>query len=130
WYIELAKPRLYGREGEESRTRAKQTLWTVLKGTLELLHPYMPFLTEELWHHLPGTEGSVMIAPWPGPPKAWRDAKAEDDMDLLMEVVKAVRTIRAEKNVPPSREVAVIIHGDEDDLGVRKPQQPDLSGSS
>ncbi len=112
WYIEVIKPRLYGKEGEASKTSAQHVLWYVLKGTLELLHPYMPFVTEELWSHLPGTGESIMIAPWPMPDDELQDAQAEREMTMLMEVIKAVRNIRAEKAVPPGREVPAVFLAD------------------
>ncbi|HLS91022.1 MAG TPA: valine--tRNA ligase [Limnochordia bacterium] len=112
WYIEVIKPRLYGREGEASKASAQYVLWYVLKGTLELLHPYMPFVTEELWSHLPGTGESIMIAPWPAPNDELQDAEAEREMTMLMEVIKAVRNIRAEKAVPPGREVPAVFLAD------------------
>jgi len=112
WYIEVIKPRLYGKEGEASRQSARRVLWYVLKGTLELLHPYMPFITEELWQHLPGTGESIMIAPWPRPDERLRDPRAEEEMERLMEVIRAIRNIRAEKTVPPGREISAVFHAE------------------
>ena len=112
WYIEVIKPRLYGKEGEASRAAARHVLWHVLKGTLELLHPYMPFVTEELWQHLPGTGESIMVSAWPQPDESLRDSRAEAEMEMIMDVIKAIRNIRAEKSVPPGREVPAIFHAD------------------
>src|SRR5690606_32819601 len=65
WYVELVKHRLYGHAGEASRRTAQSVLAYVLQHTLELLHPYMPFITEEIWQKLPQTGESIMVAPWP-----------------------------------------------------------------
>ncbi len=110
WYIELAKDRLYGRQGEAARRTAQYVLWHTLKGTLELLHPYMPFITEELWQHLPGTGESIVRAQWPRPNDELRDSRAEEEMRVVMDLIKAIRNIRAEKGVPPGREITAIVH--------------------
>src|SRR5690606_35945847 len=78
----------------------------------ELLHPYMPFVTEELWQHLPGTGESIMVAAWPTPDDSLRDPEAEADMHMIMDVIRAIRNIRAEKAVPPGREIPAIFHAD------------------
>src|SRR5690606_960754 len=105
WYIELVKERLNGRRGEAARRAAQQVLWYVLKGTLELLHPYMPFITEELWQHLPGTGESIVVTPWPTSDPQLIDPRVEEAMDVVMDVIKAIRNIRAEKGVPPGRQI-------------------------
>lgn len=110
WYIELAKDRLYGRQGESARHTAQQVLWHVLKGTLEMLHPYMPFITEELWQHLPGTGESIVRTEWPRPVKGLHNPESEEAMRIVMDVIKAIRNIRAEKGVPPGREITAILH--------------------
>lgn len=115
WYIELIKPRLYGRSGEESRRTAQHVLWHVLETALRLLHPYMPFLTEEIWQLLYETTGtkretvSVMKAPWPTP-SGRRDEAAEADMEVFTEIVRAIRNVRAEQHVEPGRRIAAILH--------------------
>src|SRR5690606_18696686 len=114
WYIELIKPRLYGRHGEESRRAAQHVLWHVLETTLRLLHPYMPFISEEIWQHLHRTTGtplpepSVMVAPWPQP-AGWRDAAVEQEMNVLIEIVRGIRNVRAEKQVEPGRQITAIL---------------------
>src|SRR5690606_25733553 len=120
WYIELAKDRLYGREGEEAKDAARRVLWYVMKGTLELLHPYMPFVTEELWQHLPGTGESIVTAAWPAPAEALHDPAAEREMHTVMEVIKAIRNIRAEKGVAPGRETAAVLLAEGDALEALK----------
>ncbi|MGE5577413.1 MAG: valine--tRNA ligase [Syntrophothermus sp.] len=112
WYIEAVKPRLYGKAAPDSRRAAQSVLWYVLEHTLRLLHPFMPFITEEIWQHLPGHGESVMIAEWPEPRLEMRDSQAEAEMELLMGIVKGIRNIRAEANVLPGKKVTAILHAD------------------
>ncbi|NLC07061.1 MAG: valine--tRNA ligase, partial [Syntrophomonadaceae bacterium] len=117
WYIELVKPRLYGRETEESKRQAQKILHYVLNNTLKLLHPFMPFLTEELYQHLPHQHESIMIAPWPIFREAQVSAAAESEMDLLMNIIRSIRNLRAELKLPPGREVEIIlVCGDQETL--------------
>lgn len=109
WYIEIAKSRLYG-EDEAAQRTAKSVLAYVLEQTLRLLHPFMPFITEEIWQHLPQTGESIMIAPWPIYKEELEDKEAEQAMGMIMEAIKAVRNIRAELGVAPSRRVECHIH--------------------
>lgn len=109
WYIELAKPRLYGKTSPEDRITAQHVLASVLKGTLELLHPFMPFITEEIWQHLPAHGVTLMRAPWPAARKELVNLEVENEMGLLMEVTKAIRHIRSELNVPPGRKAEVVL---------------------
>jgi valyl-tRNA synthetase len=109
WYIELVKPRLYGRETEESKRQAQKILHYVLNNTLKLLHPFMPFLTEELYQHLPHQHESIMIAPWPIFREAQASAAAEREMGLLMDIIRSIRNLRAELKLPPGREVEIIL---------------------
>ncbi|MFW6334215.1 MAG: valine--tRNA ligase [Desulfosalsimonas sp.] len=113
WYLEAAKPALYGRYDEEKSMAAKAALWRVLHDTLILLHPFIPFVTEEIWHKLAGTDGSIMTAAIPGSDSRYQelsvDTEAEDDMDLLMGIITAVRNIRGEMNIPPSANLSVMI---------------------
>jgi valyl-tRNA synthetase len=121
WYIEACKIRLYGDdspEGRAARARAQVTLVWVLDRGLRLLHPYMPFVTEEIWQHLktaaPGSddwEESLMITPWPEVNKAQLDRAAEADMALLMDLIRQIRNARAEFDVTPGRRIAAIIAG-------------------
>ncbi|MFZ5597805.1 MAG: valine--tRNA ligase [Bacillota bacterium] len=109
WYIELSKPRLYGSDPED-RAAAQHVLAGVLKGTLELLHPFMPFITEDIWQRLPVHRGrTIMRAPWPVPREEYRDAAAEGDMGTLMEIIRSVRHIRSEMNVPPGKKADILI---------------------
>lgn len=108
WYIELTKPRLYDKEDVLARHTAQSVLLEVLEGTLRLLHPYMPFLTEEIWQALPVSGESIMMQTWPELP-AYQDAVAEGNMTLLMEVIKSIRNIRAEMKVSPGQKFEILI---------------------
>lgn len=109
WYIELVKPRLYG-EDEDKRKAAQYTLTYVLGNILKLLHPYMPFITEEIWGYLPGNQGNhIIVAPWPTPQEAFNHQEAEEKMELIMGAIKGIRNIRAEMNVIPSRKAKLLI---------------------
>ncbi|HKM39769.1 MAG TPA: valine--tRNA ligase [bacterium] len=110
WYVELAKLRLYGDQVKERRT-AQYVIWEVLECTLRLLHPFMPFITEEIWQHLPGSGESIMMAPYPEA-AIRRDRVAEEEFSLIQEVVRGIRNARAEINVPPTRKARVIIQAD------------------
>ena len=109
WYIELAKPRLFGRTTPEDRVTAQHVLVQVLRQTLELLHPFMPFITEEIWQKLPHQGETIMLAAWPKPDAALRDETAETEMAVLIEVITAIRRIRGEMNVPPSKKAEVLL---------------------
>lgn len=108
WYIEVIKPRLYGKESEESRRTAQAVLHYVLINTLELLHPFMPFLTEEIWQHLPHQGESIVVAPWPEVQQNFDDAKSEAEMEFLMEVIRGIRNMRGEMNIHPGRSVRCV----------------------
>ncbi|MCQ2363625.1 MAG: valine--tRNA ligase, partial [Acidaminococcaceae bacterium] len=98
WYIELAKPRLYGHEGEEARARAQHVLAEVLTGAMKLLHPFMPFITEEIFQCLPHEGDTIMLAEWPRCDAAKVDDGAEKLMQSIMETIGAIRNMRAEVN--------------------------------
>lgn len=108
WYIELVKPRLYG-EDEETKLAAQVTLCDVLKGTMQLLHPFMPFITEEIYQHLPSDYESIMISKWPEYDENAYRPEDEKKMEIVMEAIKGIRNIRAEMNVIPSRKAKVMI---------------------
>ncbi|MGE5509566.1 MAG: valine--tRNA ligase, partial [Chitinophagales bacterium] len=84
WYLELAKPRLYGKQGEDERKTAQTVLWYVLEHTLRLLHPFMPFLTEEIWQKLPHRGKALLVAAWPKAGRALRNLQAEREMKLVI----------------------------------------------
>ncbi|KJS19362.1 MAG: valyl-tRNA synthetase [Clostridiaceae bacterium BRH_c20a] len=109
WYIELAKPRLYSKEDLENKRTAQKVLAEVLKGTLELLHPFMPFITEEIWQHLPHSGKSIMLTDWPQEQEDLIDKKVETEMSLTMDIIRAIRNLRSEMNVPLGKKAEVII---------------------
>lgn len=116
WYLELVKPRLYGDVGQESREAARSTLVAVMDGVLRMLHPLVPFITEELWLRLPVAEGetredSLVVAQWPEPDPAWIDEDAERTMTALIEMVGTIRALRSEYNVPADANVDVEVSG-------------------
>ena len=109
WYIELAKPRLYSKEGATGRQTAQFVLAYILERTMRLLHPFMPFISEEIRSHLPNSAGSIVRSAWPAAEPQRIDEAAEAQMNAVMDVIKAVRNMRAEMNVPPGRKGEVII---------------------
>ncbi|MBQ3554419.1 MAG: valine--tRNA ligase [Clostridia bacterium] len=115
WYIELVKPRLYD-ENCPSRKAAQQTLAYVLSNTLQLLHPFMPFITEEIWQQLPHEGESIVISEWPTYREDLCFANAAADMELIMAALKAVRNQRSEMNIPPSKRAKVMIVTDKKDV--------------
>ncbi len=108
WYIELTKARLQG-EDQQAKEQAQQVLVYVLTETLKLLHPFMPFLTEEIWQSLPHPSGFLMLQSWPKADPAWASPEAKESMEAVMDVIRVVRARRAEMNVPPSKKAALTI---------------------
>lgn len=108
WYIEFSKLSLYGQD-EQAKKTTQSVLAYVLDQTLRLLHPFMPFLTEEIWQHLPHEGVTITLAPWPQVDESREAPEAVKQMELLMNVIRAVRNIRAEVNVPMSKKVDLII---------------------
>lgn len=106
WYVELVKPRLYRPEKPRERKVAQNILVLVLKDILKMLHPFMPFITEEIFQHLPQPTASIMIEPWPDNERFYRP-QAEEDMRLLIQVIRAIRNIRNEFNIPPGMKIPV-----------------------
>lgn len=109
WYIELVKPRLYNKEGATGRHTAQFVLAYILERTMRLLHPFMPFISEEIREHLPHEEGSIVRSAWPSAEPERIDETAEMQMGAVMETIKAVRNMRAEMTVPLGRKGEVII---------------------
>ena len=138
WYIEIIKPRLYGKES--NKNNAQETLLFTLETSLRLLHPFMPFITEEIWNHLReinekiiaqhdaksiplippsaftkregGINESIMLAPYPKFDKKLLDIEAEEEMKLLMDIVSAIRSVRGEMNIPPGKKMTLIFKTD------------------
>lgn len=108
WYIEMAKLPLYG-EDEEAKKMTRSVLAYVLDNTMRLLHPFMPFITEEIWQSLPHEGESITIAPWPIVNETLTDSKKASSMKLLSDIIRSVRTIRAEVQTPMSKKVPLYI---------------------
>lgn len=108
WYIELTKPRLNG-EDAESCENAQRVLLYVLSKILKLLHPFMPFITEEIWQALPNGEGMLMLTDFPEYQERLNFPQDEQDFEALMDAIRAIRSRRAEMNVPPSRKAQLIV---------------------
>ncbi|MEJ2235251.1 MAG: valine--tRNA ligase [Syntrophobacterales bacterium] len=112
WYLEMIKPVLYG-DNEKERKETQQVLLHGLSSIIRLLHPIMPYVTEELWHHLPGNEGSIMVADFPRPEEPLVDRQGEEQMAVVMDVTTAIRNIRGEMNVAPAAQVEAMVFGPE-----------------
>jgi valyl-tRNA synthetase len=108
WYIELVKARLYG-EDEADKQVARFVLVKVLKDMLALLHPFMPFITEEIWGFLPGDGGMLIVAPWPVYNEAAHFPAESRRMGLIMEIIRSIRNIRAEAEAAPSKKLRAVI---------------------
>jgi len=113
WYIEMVKPVLLGRHGTEAdQQRAKRVLLEVLDRSLRLLHPFMPFITEEIWQQLPKASGapqSIMITLYPMPDPRFVDDASEGSMALVQKVITTIRALRTERNVPSSVRSRVVL---------------------
>jgi valyl-tRNA synthetase len=112
WYLEFAKPRLHG-DDPAARRRAQDTALLGMRGSLALLHPLMPYVTETIWGFLPGSDGLLMRASWPKP-EGREDEVAEREMAVLQAAITAVRNLRAEMNVPPGALVPAVIRAPEE----------------
>ena len=116
WYIELIKPRLYGAD-EEDKASARYCLVKCLKSMLKLLHPFMPFITEEIWSFLPGEEGAkqfLMLESWPAYDPSMNYEQDKQVLNLSMEIIKAIRGIRHEAEALPSRKLHAVILAEKD----------------
>lgn len=107
WYIEMVKPRLYG-EDTKSRETAQKVLLNVLEKILKLLHPFMPFITEEIWQHLPNRQSPLIVSSWPVFEKQYHNEEAEKKMGFVMDAIKGIRNARQEMNVAPSKKASLI----------------------
>lgn len=114
WYIEIAKPRLYNKEAAAERATAQHVLATVLVSAMKLLHPYMPFITEEIYQCLPHEAESIMISKWPVADESLVDHEAERGMNAIMDSIKAIRNMRAEVNANPGKKIPAIMLVSED----------------
>ena len=109
WYIEMVKPRLYATDDAKSQNAALWTLKTVLLDALRLLHPYMPFITEEIFCTLQSEEESIMVSEWPVYTEDRHFAKEETAIEIIKEAVRGIRNVRTEMNVPPSKKALVFV---------------------
>ncbi len=107
WYLELAKPVLYGRGSPAGRGKTQRVLREILLDSLKLLHPFMPFVTEEIWQRFVSGDGSIMTAPFPVAREDRRCPAAEEEMGLLREIVTKIRNVRGEMAIAPSRKLRV-----------------------
>ena len=118
WYIEMVKPRLYNSDDAKSQNAALYTLKSVLIDALKLLHPYMPFITEEIFCTLQSEEESIMISMWPEYSEDKNYPKEEKDIEIIKEAVRGIRNIRTEMNVAPSKKATVYVVSE--DEGIRR----------
>ncbi len=116
WYIEMVKPRLYNSDDAKSQGAALYTLKTVLIDALKLLHPYMPFVTEEIFCTIQSEEESIMISKWPEYTEKRNFAKEEKDIETIKEAVRGIRNVRTEMNVAPSKKAKVFVVSEKDEV--------------
>jgi valyl-tRNA synthetase len=130
WYLEAIKPALYEKEGPEKRVITLGVLWRVMHDTLILLHPFMPFITEEIWHTLPGTKNSIMKAVFPADREdsvaIGGAEQVEADMNLLIEIISAIRNIRGEMNISPSKALAAVVQTRDANINTLLEQHQDM----
>jgi len=116
WYLEMAKESLYGSDRDQ-RTTTQAVLRDVLTAVLRLLHPFMPYVTEELWQMIPGTQGSIMVAQFPSSSDYPFDPSAVRDTNVVMEVVSGIRNIRGEMRIPPAKRVNIVVDVADEEAG-------------
>jgi valyl-tRNA synthetase len=118
WYLEAIKPALYDKEGHQAKETTRAALWRVLRDTLVLLHPFIPFVTEEIWHHIPGTNGSIMKAEYPVQRTDAAETallrNSESKMAALMDIITGVRNVRGEMNISPTQILQVLIQSEDE----------------
>jgi valyl-tRNA synthetase len=116
WYIEISKVALYGAD-PDAKSRTRHVLTFVLDQCLRMLHPFVPFVTEEIWQHIPHEGEALIIAQWPEADRALIDDEAEAQMALVMGLIRGIRNARAEYNVPPAKKISAMINaGDSAEL--------------
>ncbi len=120
WYLEAVKPALYGKENDDIQAQTRYVLWYVLKNTLRGLHPFIPFVTEEIWRLLPDVQGSIMTAISDGDDisdiDGYSDTDTEQQMAFIFSVITAIRNIRGEMNLPPSLKLSALLQTDQTPL--------------
>lgn len=115
WYIEMVKPRLYGEDSKEKEA-AKKTLLYVLKNVLKLLHPYMPFITEEIWQHLPATAGALIVSEWPVLQNQYIFEEDEKAINYIKEAIRGIRNARAEMNIENNKKSNTIVYTSDEEI--------------
>ncbi|GMQ59127.1 valine--tRNA ligase [Vallitalea sediminicola] len=115
WYIEMVKPRLYN-DDDDTKAAALWTLKNVLITSLKLLHPYMPFITEEIFTFIQDKEESIMVSNWPEYKEEWNFTAEESEIELIKQAVRSIRNVRAEMNVPPSKKAKVFVVSDKEEV--------------
>jgi valyl-tRNA synthetase len=115
WYIEMVKPRLYN-DDDATKAAALYTLKTVLITALKLLHPYMPFITEEIFCSMQDEEESIMISDWPEYKEEYNFLAEEREVEVIKNAVRAIRNMRADMNVPPARKATVYVVSEKEDI--------------
>lgn len=113
WYIEIVKPRLQNHDNVAAQESAQKVLCYVLRGTMQLLHPFMPFITETIWQALPHEGPSIMVSKWPEYQPDLCFAQQAEQVETMMDTIRAIRARRAEMNVPPSKKAQVILLTDD-----------------
>ncbi|MDY2987253.1 MAG: valine--tRNA ligase [Peptoniphilus sp.] len=108
WYIEMVKPRLYG-EDEETKKAAKATLIYVLKGILKLFHPFMPYITEEIWNHIPSENGALIVESWPVVEESLKFETEKKDIDYIKDIIRLIRNRRQEMNIENKNKSQTVI---------------------
>lgn len=116
WYIEMVKPRLYNSDNRKSKCAALWTLKNVLLDALKLLHPYMPFITEEIFCSLQSAEESIMISRWPAYEERKNFVREEKEIEILKESVRGIRNVRTEMNVPLGKKAKIFVVSDREEI--------------
>ncbi len=115
WYVEFIKPRLYQEKDKIQRQTAQYILWTTLDNILRALHPFMPFITEEIWQRLPYKGESIMITSWPQYKDDYVDTEAEEKMNKIMNIIRTIRNIKSNMNIPYSKKIDLFLNITEGD---------------
>ncbi|MET3682551.1 valyl-tRNA synthetase [Alkalibacillus flavidus] len=115
WYIEMAKLPLYGDDDAAKKT-TKSVLVTTLDHILRMLHPFMPFITEEIWQHIPHEGESITVKAWPQPDHAYSNQQSREEMERLVSIIRSVRNVRAEVDAPMSKEIKIAIKAQSEDV--------------
>ena len=131
WYLEMAKPRwVDDAEGaaadSHDRLVARWVAWRVLDGILRLLHPFMPFVSEELWQNIPHDGETLALAAWPKAKRSWFDAEAERQVGFLQELVVSIRNLRVQAGLAPGRRVPVVLRGSGEQLDAIERLSPQI----